>query len=43
MIKFLNQVVPPLLKIFRISTNHADLDEMLHSAIVAGHLIVEPV
>ena len=43
MIKFLNQVVSPLLKIFRISTNHADPDEMLHSTIVAGHVIVEPV
>ena len=31
-IKFLNQVVPPLLKILIISANHADPDEMLHSA-----------
>ena len=31
LIKFLNQVVPPLLKIVIISANHADPDEMLHS------------
>ena len=31
LIKFLNQVVPPLLKIAIISANHADPDEMLHS------------
>ena len=31
-IKFLNQVVPSLLKILIISANHADPDEMLHSA-----------
>ena len=32
LIKFLNHVVPPLLKIVIISANHADPDEMLHSA-----------
>ena len=32
LIKFLNQVVPLLLKIVIISANHADPDEMLHSA-----------
>ena len=32
LIKFLNQVVPPLLKIVIISANHADPDEMLQSA-----------
>ena len=32
LIKFLNQVVPSLLKIVIISANHADPDEMLHSA-----------
>ena len=32
MIKFLNQVVPPLLKIVIISANNAEIDEMLHSA-----------
>ena len=32
LIKFLYQIEPPLLKIVVISANHADPDEMLHSA-----------
>ena len=32
LIKFLNQVVPALLKFLIISANHADPDKMLHSA-----------
>ena len=32
MIKFLNQIVPPLLKIVIISANHTDPDVLLHSA-----------